>query len=239
MPAQGSNWTYFWQTERHAFDDVMRLATQYFAQQFSRRYKLQGNVHVFDYGCGPGFLADALTSRGIAFSGADINPYFVERCKENHPEGHFFLIQADAGENSLILQQNLERPADFIILLSITQYLSSPGELEKIVVSLKPFLAPSGSFIIADVVDEHTRSYRDAFSLLVHAARNGKLRAFTRFMHYVLRSEYARIAKTSRLQHVPENFMKEMCARQGFSCHLEAGLTFHPTRKNYIMQRYR
>ncbi|HTF18034.1 MAG TPA: class I SAM-dependent methyltransferase [Chryseolinea sp.] len=239
MPTQESNWTHFWQTERHAFDDVMRMATQYFAQQFSKRYKLQGNVHVFDYGCGPGFLADALTSRGIAFSGADINPYFIDLCNEHHPEGNFFSIRSDASENGLILQQNLDKPADFIILLSITQYLASPGELEKIIVSLKPFLAPSGSIIVADVVDEGTRSYRDALSLLVHAARNGKLGAFLRFMRYVLRSEYARIAKTSRLQLISENFMREMCARQGFSGRREPGLTFHPTRKNYILQRHR
>jgi 2-polyprenyl-3-methyl-5-hydroxy-6-metoxy-1,4-benzoquinol methylase len=237
MPTQESNWTHFWQTERHAFDGVMRLATQYFAEQFCKAFKVEGNVHVFDYGCGPGFLADALIRRGITFSGADINDYFIGLCHSHHPEGNFFSIQADARQNAFVLQQRLGKPADFIVLLSVTQYLSSPKELEEIITSLKPYLASAGSIIVADVVDEHTRSYRDALSLLRHAVKNGKLGAFVRFMNYVLRSEYARIAKTSSLQLIPEQFMHEMCSRQGLSCRREAGLTFHPSRRNYILQR--
>jgi 2-polyprenyl-3-methyl-5-hydroxy-6-metoxy-1,4-benzoquinol methylase len=239
MPTKESNWTHFWQTERHAFDGVMRLATQYFADQFCRVFQVQGNVHILDYGCGPGFLADVLMPRGITFSGADINQYFIDLCQQHHPEGNFFGIQADARQNTLVLQQRMTKPADFIVLLSITQYLSSPSELEQIVISLKPYLTSTGSIIVADVVDEQTRSYRDALSLLVHAMKKGKLGAFMRFMHYVLRSEYARIAKTSSLQLIPETFINELSARHGLSCRREAGLTFHPTRKNYILQRHR
>ena len=239
MPTKESGWTDFWRNERHAFDGVMRLATQFFADRFCKVFHVQGNVHVFDYGCGPGFLADVLIPRGVTFSGSDINQYFIDRCHENHPEGNFFIIRADATQNTPVLQQRLNKPADFIVLLSITQYLSSPHELEQIIVSLKPYLATSGSIIVADVLDEDTRSYRDALSLLVHAARNGRLGTFVRFINYVLRSEYARIAKTSSLQLIPGKFMHEMCARQDLSVRCEPGLTFHPTRKNYILQRHR
>ena len=238
MPTKASTWTHFWQTERHAFDGVMRLATQYFADRFCKVFQVHGNIHILDYGCGPGFLADVLMPRGITFSGADINQYFIDLCQRHHPEGNFFSIQADARQNTLVLQQRMNKPADFIVLLSITQYLSSPSELEQIIISLKPYLTSTGSIIVADVVDEHTRSYRDALSLLVHAMKKGKLGAFMRFMHYVLRSEYARIAETSSLQLIPETFMHELSTRQGLSCRREAGLTFHPTRKNYILQRH-
>ena len=236
MPTSGSNWTQFWQSERHAFDDIMRLATGYFADQFVKRFKAQGDVHVFDYGCGPGFLADVLLPKGVTFTGADINPYFIELCQKHHPQSNFFSIHADARENSEVLKQNLRRPADFIILLSITQYLGSPEELEHILSSLKPHLSRHGRIIVADVVDEDTRSYRDALSLLFHSVRNGKMLAFARFMRYVLSSEYARTAKATRLQTIPASFVQMMAARQGFSCNAEAGLTFHPTRKNYVLQ---
>ena len=236
MNKQGSNWAHFWQAERHAFDDVMRLATQYFANQFCKVFQVQGGVHVFDYGCGPGFLADVLMPKGVVFSGADINQYFIDLCREHHPEGNFFCVQADAGKNAPLLQYHLAKPADFIILLSITQYLSAPEDLEQIIASLKPHLAKAGRIIIADVVDEHTRSYRDALSLLFHTARSGKLGAFVRFMRYVLGSEYARTAKATSLQTIPESFMHQMCIRQELTCHRQAGLTFHPTRKNYILQ---
>ncbi|MGC3943603.1 MAG: class I SAM-dependent methyltransferase [Chryseolinea sp.] len=171
MSAQGPNWTQFWKSERHAFDDVMRLATGYFANQFYKSFDISGNTFVFDYGCGPGFLADELIPKGLSFSGTDINSYFIDRCKANHPNGNFFCISADPKNNGPVLQQNLSRPADFIILLSITQYLSSPDDLEQIVASLKPHLSASGKVIIADVVDEDTRSYRDALALLAYTIK--------------------------------------------------------------------
>jgi 2-polyprenyl-3-methyl-5-hydroxy-6-metoxy-1,4-benzoquinol methylase len=239
MPTSGSNWTQFWQSERHAFDDIMRLATNYFADQFCRKFNVQSKAHVFDYGCGPGFLADVLIPKEIRFSGADINPYFIERCQKHHPQSSFFSIHADASQNTELLKQNLGQPADFIVLLSITQYLAAPEELERIVASLKPHLKEQGCIVVADVVDEDTRSYCDALSLLSHAVRKGRVTAFFRFMRYVLSSEYARIAKATRLQTIPASFMQEMCTRQGFSCRPESGLTFHPTRKNYVLKRSR
>ena len=236
MPASEQNWIQFWKSERHAFDEVMRLATRYFAAQISRHFKLSDKTFVFDYGCGPGFLADELIPGGLNFTGADINPYFIERCQANHRGSQFFVIDADADRNASTLQQHLKQPADFIILLSITQYLSAPSDLEKIVASLRPHLATSGKIIIADVVDEHTRSYRDALSLLAHTIRNGKVGAFVRFMRYVLRSEYASIAENNHLLFIPKDFIEQMCERQGFICREIEGLTFHPTRRNYTLE---
>lgn len=236
MSGQGSTWSHFWKAERHAFDDVMRLATQYFANQFCKAFPVSAATSVLDYGCGPGFLADALIPLGVKFSGADINPYFIDRCRQHHPDSGFFCIQTDPSANVAILQRLIPAPVDYIILLSISQYLSSPAELEQIVSILKPYLKPSGSMIIADVVDENTRSYRDALSLLYHAAASRKLGGFLRFMRYVLRSEYARISKTTHLQFIPERFMIDMCSRQHLGCRRVSGLTFHPTRKNYVLQ---
>jgi len=234
---QASNWTRFWQSERHAFDEVMQLATRFFARRFCAKFPVSSGVHVFDYGCGPGFLADALKPRDILFSGADINTYFVDTCKAQHPEGHFFTISAQAKDNMALLEENLKRPADYIILLSISQYLAAPSELENIIATLQQHLKLGGSLIVADVVDEHTRSYRDALSLLCHAAAQGKLGSFFRFMRYVLSADYAKVARSNRLQQISESFMHEMSERLGFNIRQEKGLTFHPTRKNYILQR--
>lgn len=235
MTPQAPGWTNFWKSERHAFDDVMRLATQYFAKRFSEEFDLHGNVHLFDYGCGPGFLADALADKAITFSGADINAYFIDLCRQNHPDANFFTIHADAQENASLLQQHLHRPADYIVLLSISQYLSSPDDLERIIASLKPHLNAGGRIVVADVVDEYTRSYRDALSLLWHALSKGRLGGFLRFMRYVLGEQYAAVARTTQLQQISESFMRSMTARQGFSFVLIPGLTFHPTRKNYVL----
>jgi len=234
---QASNWTRFWQSERHAFDEVMRLATDYFARQFCKKFSIRSGVHVFDYGCGPGFLADALQNPDLRFTGADINAYFIDLCKEQHPKQHFFVIHAQPEANTDLLKQNLKVPADYIILLSISQYLASPHELEKIIASLKGHLQKGGTIIVADVVDEDTRSYRDALSLLAHAASRGKLGSFIRFMRYVLGAHCVNKTKSNSLQQISGTFMDEMSARLGFSCTQEKGLTFHPTRKNYILRQ--
>ncbi|MGC3943604.1 MAG: hypothetical protein QM762_03545 [Chryseolinea sp.] len=60
--------------------------------------------------------------------------------------------------------------------------------------------------------------------------------AFLKFMNYVLRSEYARIAENNRLTLIPESFISALCDRQGFTIRHQPGLTLHPTRKNYILQ---
>lgn len=236
MPAQHPTWSTFWMSERHAFDDVMRLATQYFARQFCNTFKPDRDARVLDYGCGPGFLADVLIPTGVDFYGADINEYFIDICRQHHPDTHFFAVHVDAERNKQVLQTTLPGQMDFIILLSITQYLSSTQDLERIISILKPHLKTGGAIIVADVVDKDSRSYRDALSLLYHAARKGKIRAFVRFMRYVLHAEYARVAKTIHLQLIPEHFMHEMSTRAGLSCRRIDGLTFHPTRKNYILE---
>ena len=233
---QGSNWTRFWQSERHAFDEVMQLATKYFAKQLCKAFPIQEGVRVLDYGCGPGFLADALLPRKVIFTGTDINEYFINLCKVRYPRETFFTIHTQPGENASLLKKYVQSPSDYIVLLSISQYLPAPSELEQIIASLKPHLAAGGHIIVADVVDENTQSYRDALSLLSHALRKGKLASFVRFMRYVLRSEYARVAKTTQLQHISESFMVEMAERLKLSCRRVDGLTFHPTRKNYVLR---
>lgn len=236
MSDKEPNWSHFWRSERHAFDEVMRLATQYFAARFCEMFPVSKTTSILDYGCGPGFLADEIIPRGAKFAGADINEFFIGQCRQHHPGNNFFCIQTSPAGNATILQQQIAEPLDYIVLLSISQYLSSPAELEEIVSVLKPHLKTSGCIVIADVIDEQTRSYRDALSLLIVAAKKGKLGGFLRFMRYVLRSEYARVAKSTRLQFISERFMFEMGNRQEMTCNKIAGLTFHPTRKNYVLR---
>lgn len=237
MPVQESKWASFWKAERHAFDDVMRLATGYFADRFVREFDVRAHQHVFDYGCGPGFLADALIPQGIIFSGADINEYFIDICRQRHATSRFFHIQTTAAKNTEMLATGMSTKPDFIILLSISQYLASPQDLGDIISLVVQFLKPGGSVIVADVIDEDTKSYRDALALLYHTLRKGRPAAFVRFIRYVLSSEYARVSKATTLLRIPEAFMREVAAQNGLTCRRVNGLTFHPTRKNYVFQR--
>jgi 2-polyprenyl-3-methyl-5-hydroxy-6-metoxy-1,4-benzoquinol methylase len=128
------SWAAFWKNQAHSFDEVMKVSTSYFARRFIEKFKISPTDELFDYGCGPGFLADSLATFNIKITGADINPSFVEQCKKNHPQSDTFLITADPNANQDILNEKLKgKKFDFIILLSISQYLENVDALESII----------------------------------------------------------------------------------------------------------
>jgi 2-polyprenyl-3-methyl-5-hydroxy-6-metoxy-1,4-benzoquinol methylase len=95
----------------------MKVSTSYFARQFIEKFNIKSSHEIFDYGCGPGFLADSLESYQVRTTGADINPSYVEQCRRNHPQSKTFLITADPESNQKILNENLDgKKFDFIVL---------------------------------------------------------------------------------------------------------------------------
>ena len=73
----------------------MQIATGYFAVQFQKRFQIKSTDSVFDYGCGPGFVADALAENNISITGADINEFYLEQCRKNHPAASFIHITTE------------------------------------------------------------------------------------------------------------------------------------------------
>jgi 2-polyprenyl-3-methyl-5-hydroxy-6-metoxy-1,4-benzoquinol methylase len=232
------SWTQFWQLERRSFHDVMKLATHHFAAKISKRFSLNSHHEVFDYGCGPGFLADYLRSRDLKITGADINEYFIEECRKNHPHSLFVHISTNLSETTKQLDRAFgEKKFDFIVLLSIAQYFENMEEFEQVIVLLMSRCKSDGRIIVADIIDENTSSYRDALGLLSQCLRNGKLLAFFRFMIFVTSSSYAQVHKRTHLLKIPETFIIEMSLRNALTYEKVSGLTIHPSRTNYILSK--
>src|SRR5262245_22441734 len=93
------NWASFWQNQAHSFNEVMKVSTSYFVRRFVDHFRIVPEDKVFDYGCGPGFLADSLAAFKVNVTGADINSSFVEQCLKNHPHSYTFLITTDPNSN--------------------------------------------------------------------------------------------------------------------------------------------
>jgi 2-polyprenyl-3-methyl-5-hydroxy-6-metoxy-1,4-benzoquinol methylase len=232
------SWTQFWQLERRSFHDVMKLATHYFAAQISNRLSLNSRHEVFDYGCGPGFLADYLSRSDVKITGADINDYFIEECRRNHPQSLFVNISTNLSETRKQLDRAFgEKKFDFIVLLSIAQYFENTSEFEQVIMLLISRCKSDGRIIVADIIDENTSSYRDVVGLLTQCLRNGKLVAFFRFMIFVTSSSYAKVHKQTHLLKIPEAFIREMASRNGIVYEKVSGLTIHPSRTNYILSK--
>lgn len=230
-------WDNFWKDQRQSFYAVMKMATGYFVTQLEKRYQLKPTDKIFDYGCGPGFVADSLAGKNSQITGADINEFFIQQCRSNHPNALFFLISTDVAANKKILAEQLHnRTFDYILILSIVQYLPQESDLEEIIRLLRNYLELQGYLIIADVLDENTSSIKDAFSLFIHCIKKGRIGAFAGFISYLLFSDYRKITKQNKLLHVSEQAIRDMAKRNELACEKVHGLTLQRSRSNYVLR---
>ncbi|MCS3795376.1 class I SAM-dependent methyltransferase [Niastella sp. OAS944] len=231
-----TGWDNFWKGERKSFYAVMKMATRYFVLNIEKIYHLKPADEIFDYGCGPGFVADSLAPKKIRITGADINEFFIEECRRNHPDSLFTVITTDTTINKKILEEQLSgKRFDYILFLSVTQYLKSVSELEDIIKLLSVYMKEQGMIIVSDVLDENTNNKKDVLTLLIHCIKKGRIGAFIGFIYYLLFSDYRTISKQVKLLRVSEQAMRDLATRNNLSCEKVHGLTLQKTRSNYIL----
>jgi 2-polyprenyl-3-methyl-5-hydroxy-6-metoxy-1,4-benzoquinol methylase len=231
-----SEWENFWKNQKQSFHSVMKIATTAFAARLEKEIPITSSVKLLDYGCGPGFLADYYAIKNISFTGLDINASFIEECKKNHSTSRFLLITTNAEENNKIFNEQLHhKQFDVITILSIVQYFSDEKELEDLIGILVPYLTDSGVMVLADIIDEHTSSIKDATSLLLHCIKKGKIVAFTKFIFYLLFSNYSDISKRNKLLLFSEQSINRIARSHSLSYRQVKNLTIHPSRTNYIL----
>ncbi|AEV97276.1 hypothetical protein A4D02_17085 [Niastella koreensis] len=231
-----TGWGNFWKDQRQSFYAVMKMATGYFVSKFDKLYPLQPTDELFDYGCGPGFVADSLAGKNVQLTGADINDFFISACRKKHPTARFLLITTDVAANKKILAEALNRKQfDYILLLSIIQYFKSANDLDEVIDMLRSYLKPTGKLIIADVLDDNTSSMKDAYSLLMHCIKKGRIGAFVGFISYLLFSDYRKISKENKLLLVSEPTIRAIATRLQLQCEKVNGLTLQKSRSNYIL----
>lgn len=236
--AKSGEWGKFWETQKTAFYEVMKIATQGFAKKLVATCRIDASHHILDYGCGPAFLIDDLRHTTSHIAGTDINPFFIEQAKQNHPRYTFVLISTEIEQTRLTLQQQLVgKRYDFIILLSISQYFPDIPSFRSAIDMLSDYLSETGKIIVADVIDENTSSYRDALSLLYQCVKRGKIISFTRFMLYVLFSSYSETSKKAKLLTISRRDIDSVALSCGLKCDPVPGLTIHPSRSNYILSK--
>jgi len=231
-----TGWDNFWKDQRQSFWHAMQIATGYFAVQFQKRFQIKQTDTVFDYGCGPGFVADALVKNNISITGADINEFYIAQCRKNHPAASFIHITTEVAANEQILTRELNgRRFDYIIVLSVAQYLKNTAELEAVVKMLRTYLKPGGKLVLADIIDDNTSSVKDALSLLFYYIKIGRVPTFVRFMLYLLFSNYRKVSGKMPLLLVPEQVISEIAVNNSLTYEKINGLTIQKTRSNYVL----
>lgn len=233
-----TGWDNFWKDQRQSFLAAMKIATRFFVLQIEKRFHFKPTDNILDYGCGPGFVAASLAEKNISITGADINDFYIEQCRKNHGASSFIHITTDIPANKKILDEALaERKFDFIIILSVAQYLKSVDELEALIRMLRSYMKDTGKIIVADIIDENTSSVKDALSLLLHYIKIGKALTFFRFMFYLMFSNYRKISGKIPLLMIPEQAIDNIAGNSALNYEKVKGLTIQPTRSSYILSK--
>ena len=231
-------WDNFWRDQRDSFNEVMKIGTTFFAVQLTKSFDLKSGDEILDYGCGPCFLADYLEPKHVAMTCADINPLFIEQGKKNHPAFTFIAITSDAEVNKKIFEEQLQgKKFDFIILLSIAQYLKNVAILEKVINILLPYVEEGGKIIVADVIDQSSSAISDALSLFAHCVKRGKIMAFFRFIFYLVFSDYRKLSSGIELLKISEESMGQIANNNSLNYEKVRGLTIHSSRTNYVLEK--
>lgn len=229
-------WSHFWKNPKHSFDKVMKISTTFYASEMEKLFQLKPTDKVLDYGCGPGFLVDYLADLHISVTGTDINKSYVEQNKINHPDSLFLHLSSDAHVNKETFEKQLMGTEfDFVVLLSITQYLENETELDAIINNLRSYIKKTGKLIIADVIDSDTSAVRDAISLLLHCTKSGQPVVFFKFIIYLMFSDYRRLSKEVKLLKLSEQSIRQIAERNMMDWSKINDLTIHPSRTNYIL----
>jgi 2-polyprenyl-3-methyl-5-hydroxy-6-metoxy-1,4-benzoquinol methylase len=230
-----NHWSSFWKKPNDAFDDVMRVSTDFFYNELNRRFPLSPGNSILDYGCGPGFLVSNLVRSNVAVTAVDINKHFIKQNKIAFPSTEMIEISEDTSATFKILSEKfLGKLFDQIVLLSIVQYFKSKQEVEDVVGFLSRYLKPEGKLIVADVLHENTSSARDAIGVFIQCVRRGRVFAFGKFILYLMFSDYRKISRENKLLLLSSDFVDQMAARYSMSVCEATGMTPHPTRTSYI-----
>jgi 2-polyprenyl-3-methyl-5-hydroxy-6-metoxy-1,4-benzoquinol methylase len=231
-------WEHFWQNQKQSFNEVMKISTTFFGTRLEKLLAVTSKDEILDYGCGPGFLVDYLAPKKISVTGVDINSFFLEQSKKNHPGCLFISITTDVTENKRILDEHLKgQRFDFIILLSIVQYFKDLNALHDVIAMLRGYMKENGKIVIADVIDSRSSSMKDAMSLFGQCLKKGKSFSFFMFMFYLLFSNYNTISRQLKLLKVAKLSMDQIANNNAMLCEEVKHLTLHSSRTSYVLTK--
>lgn len=234
------DWTNFWINEGNGFSEIMKISTAVFFKKFDSHFKIRASHKIMDFGCGPGFLLDHLVYKKAYACGVDINPDYLEECRRKHLHLKLIRISPLVEKVKIVLDQECgEQKFDFIVILSVVQYLKNVEALGTLVKSLVTFLENNGKIVIADVIDLTTSPFKDTVALAWHTLLSGEIIHFIKFIKYLVLSDYRRTIFTNKFLIFSEEEITKIANKYLLKCTKVKYLTMHPTRLNYVLSRVR
>jgi len=232
------SWGNYWKENPKLFMKVMEKSTEYVAEQLEQHQLINHSTHLFDFGCGPGYLANALKGKITNYFGVDISAKYIEIAKEKCKENKEFVfrelhLEESVGSLTLIKQEgNL---FDTIIILSVIQYFKKKEDVMELIENVKALLSSGGKILLVDVIENENGLWKDALSVMLHSIKKGYLFSFIQFMFRAKLSKYNSLRKTHQLFMLSRNEVFEIAASSGLKVTILPCITLQSSRISYCM----
>jgi 2-polyprenyl-3-methyl-5-hydroxy-6-metoxy-1,4-benzoquinol methylase len=126
------SWGNYWKENPKLFMKVMEKSTQFVANKLEKHELINHSTNLLDFGCGPGYLANALKNKVNSYFGVDISAKYISIAKEKCEDAKHFdfrEVPLEKSISSLLLLKQEGKQFDTIIILSVIQYFEKKADV--------------------------------------------------------------------------------------------------------------
>jgi 2-polyprenyl-3-methyl-5-hydroxy-6-metoxy-1,4-benzoquinol methylase len=232
------SWSNYWKEDPKLFMTVMEKSTEYVAKKLESSQLIDTNTRLFDFGCGPGYLATALKGKIKEYHGVDISQRYITTAKEKckgYPTFDFSEIPFD---NTHAILSNFEKEGkrfDTIVILSVIQYFPTNEAVLQLLEKCKELMAEGGKIILADVIEHENGIWKDAFNVLFHSIKKRYLLSFLKFIIVAKQSKYNQLRKKHRLLQLTKEEVTRMANELSLQLTILPSITIQSSRISYCL----
>lgn len=232
------SWGNYWKENPKLFMKVMEKSTEFVAHKLESHQLLNHSTHLLDFGCGPGYLANALKGKINSYYGVDISSKYIEiakeKCKENR---NFFFreLPLEHSISSLNLLKQEGKQFDTIIILSVIQYFKKKDDVLELLENAKALLTSGGKILLVDVIENEKGLWKDAVSVMLHSIKHGYLFSFIQFMFRAKLSKYNSLRKAHQLFMLSKEEVFEIAAQSELQLSILPCITLQSSRISYCL----
>lgn len=233
-----TSWGNYWQENPKLFTTVMEKSTEYVANKLIYHQLIGANTQVLDFGCGPGYLANALKDKIAGYVGVDISEQYIETAKnkcKDYPDFQFKAFPLEASTNSLTTLEQEGKKFDAIIILSVVQYFEKHQDVINLLEQCKALLKSGGKIILADVMAHEHGLIQDILAILAHSIKNRYFFHFLKFMFVAKRSKYNQLRKSKKLLSISPTEMRSYANQLQLELDILPTITMQRSRISYCL----
>ncbi len=197
-----SSWGHYWETNPKLFRKVMEKSTEFVAEKLESNQLINLSTNLLDFGCGPGYLANALKGKINSYYGVDISSTYIEIAKDKcteYPNFFFREFPLAFSIKSLTVLKQEGKQFDTIIILSVIQYFEKKDDVIELLENCKLLLKEGGKILLADIIESEKGLWKDVISILLHSIKRGYLLSFIQFLFRATQSKYNSLRKMHAL----------------------------------------